>query len=276
MVNKKKLAVFAAVAGNEIVKHKKDNAIEKKMPISPLTPHKKGFYERHIKRPLDVICAFMAIVCFFWLYAIIAIFVKIKLGSPVLFKQMRPGLNEKVFPLYKFRTMTDEREENGKLLPDEVRLTKFGKWLRSTSLDELPEAFNILNGTMSVIGPRPQLVRDMVFMTDKQKMRHAVKPGLSGLAQVNGRNGISWEEKLDWDLRYIEKITFLGDVKIVFDTIGKAFIKKEGVVREGTVSDMDFGDWLLNEGKINQAEYDKGQKIALEILEQARKSNSVY
>lgn len=166
---------------------------------------KRTIYERFVKRPLDIICALLAIICFCWLYAIVAILVKIKLGSPVLFKQMRPGFNEKIFPLYKFRTMTDERDENGELLPDEVRLTKFGKWLRSTSLDELPEAFNILNGTMSVIGPRPQLVRDMVFMTPDQRRRHCVKPGLSGQAQVNGRNGISWEEKLDWDLKYIEK-----------------------------------------------------------------------
>ena len=149
---------------------------------------KRTIYERYVKRPLDIICAVLAIICFCWLYAIVAILVKIKLGSPVLFKQMRPGFNEEIFPLYKFRTMTDERDENGDLLPDEVRLTRFGKWLRSTSLDELPEAFNILNGTMSVIGPRPQLVRDMVFMSDRQRMRHTVKPGLSGLAQVNGRN----------------------------------------------------------------------------------------
>ena len=152
-------------------------------------------YERYIKRVLDLIWAILAIVVFWWLYIIIAILVKIKLGSPVIFKQQRPGLNEKVFSLYKFRTMTDERDENGNLMPDEVRLTKFGKWLRSTSLDELPEVFNIINGDMSVIGPRPQLVRDMVFMTEEQRERHSVRPGLSGLAQVNGRNSISWENK---------------------------------------------------------------------------------
>ena len=206
---------------------------------------KRTIYERFVKRPLDIICALLAIICFCWLYAIVAILVKIKLGSPVLFKQMRPGFNEEIFPLYKFRTMIDERDKNGELLPDEIRLTKFGKWLRSTSLDELPEVFNILNGTMSVIGPRPQLVRDMVFMSDRQRMRHKVKPGLSGLAQVNGRNGISWEEKLEWDLKYIEKITLIGDLRIIGQTVMKAFIKQEGVVREGTASDMDFGDWLL-------------------------------
>ena len=228
--------------------------------------HERTIYERFVKRPLDIICALLAITCFCWLYAIIAILVKIKLGSPVLFKQMRPGFNEKIFPLYKFRTMTDERDENGELLPDEVRLTKFGKWLRSTSLDELPEAFNILNGTMSVIGPRPQLVRDMVFMTPDQRRRHCVKPGLSGLAQVNGRNGISWEEKLDWDLKYIEKITFIGDLRIIGQTVMKAFIKQEGVVREGTASDMDFGDYLLSKGVVSKEEYDKRQEVARALL----------
>lgn len=272
MVNKKKLAVFAAVGavdgvvGYRAGKHIKGKNTEESSEAPNLSPHKKGFYEKCIKRPLDIICALLAIICFCWLYAIIAILVKIKIGSPVLFKQMRPGLNEKIFPLYKFRTMTDARDENGELLPDEVRLTKFGKWLRSTSLDELPEAFNILNGSMSVIGPRPQLVRDMVFMTDDQRRRHSVRPGLSGLAQVNGRNGISWEEKLDWDLKYIEKITFLDDVKIIVDTVGIAFVKKEGINREGTVSDMDFGDWLLSERKINQAEYDEKQARAKELL----------
>lgn len=226
----------------------------------------RTIYEKYIKRPLDIVCALSAIFCFSWLYLIITILVKIKLGSPVLFKQMRPGLNEKLFPVCKFRTMTDERDEKGELLPDDVRLTKFGKWLRIMSLDELPEAFNILNGTMSVIGPRPQLVRDMVFMTDEQRKRHSVRPGLSGLAQVNGRNSISWEEKLEWDLKYIKKITFLGDVKIIMDTVLKAFVKKEGINREGTVSDMDFGDWLLSEGKISQEKYREKQVEAKKLL----------
>lgn len=229
------------------------------------------FYERYIKRLFDIICALAAIFCFFWLYIIIGVLVKIKLGSPVLFVQMRPGLNEEMFSLYKFRTMVDERNENGELLPDDVRLTKFGKWLRSTSLDELPEVFNILNGTMSVVGPRPQLVRDLVFMTKEQRRRHLVKPGLSGLAQVNGRNGISWEEKLEWDQKYIKKITFFADVKIVFQTVEKAFIKKEGVNREGTVSDLDYGDWLLKEDKVSQEKYEKGQRIAKVILETGQK-----
>ena len=179
---------------------------------------KQGFYEKYIKRLLDIICSLLAIVFFCWLYAIIAILVRIKLGSPVLFKQPRPGLinprtgHEKIFDMYKFRTMTDQRSPDGELLPDDFRLTKFGAWLRSTSLDELPEAFCILKGDMSVIGPRPQLVRDMVFMSDEQRMRHTAKPGLSGLAQVNGRNAIDWEKKLNYDLEYIKDISFLGDL----------------------------------------------------------------
>ncbi|AMN31877.1 sugar transferase [Clostridium perfringens] len=224
-------------------------------------------YERYIKRVLDLIWAILAIVVFWWLYIIIAILVKIKLGSPVIFKQQRPGLNEKVFSLYKFRTMTDERDENGNLKPDEVRLTKFGKWLRSTSLDELPEVFNIINGDMSVIGPRPQLVRDMVFMTNEQRKRHSVRPGLSGLAQVNGRNSISWESKLNYDLQYIKKITFLGDVKIIIQTVQKAFIKQEGITKEDMATAEDFGDYLLRTEQVKKKQYDLLQSKAKEIIE---------
>ena len=173
-------------------------------------------YRKYIKRIVDILCALAAIIVFSWLYIIVAILVRVKLGSPVLFKQKRPGLNGKIFTLYKFRTMTDEKDENGKLLPDDIRLTKFGKLLRNTSLDELPEAFNILKGDMSVIGPRPQLVRDMVFFSDEQMMRQSVKPGLSGLAQIKGRNGITWEEKINYDLEYIKNITYLNDCKIIF------------------------------------------------------------
>ncbi|EHK2400593.1 sugar transferase [Clostridium perfringens] len=223
-------------------------------------------YERYIKRVLDLIWAILAIVVFWWLYIIIAILVKIKLGSPVIFKQQRPGLNEKVFSLYKFRTMTDERDENGNLMPDEVRLTKFGKWLRSTSLDELPEVFNIINGDMSVIGPRPQLVRDMVFMTNEQRERHSVRPGLSGLAQVNGRNSISWENKLNYDLQYIKKITFLGDVKIIIQTVQKAFIKQEGITEEDMATAEDFGDYLLRTKQVEKYEYDRLQQKSRELL----------
>lgn len=207
-----------------------------------------------------------ALLVFWWLYFIVALLVKIKLGSPVIFKQRRPGLNENIFSLYKFRTMTDERNENGNLMPDEVRLTKFGKWLRSTSLDELPELFNILKGDMSVIGPRPQLVRDMVFMTEEQRRRHTVRPGLSGLAQVNGRNAIQWEDKLNYDLQYIKKITFWGDVKIILQTVLKAFIRQEGITEEDMATAEDFGDYLLRQGKVNKSEYDEKQAVAKVIL----------
>ena len=178
-----------------------------------------GPYEKFIKRPLDVICALLALIVFCWLYAIVAILVRVKLGSPVLFKQDRPGKDEKIFKLYKFRTMTDERDDNGELLPDEVRLTKFGKFLRKSSLDELPEAINILKGNMSVVGPRPLLV----------KYRHYVRPGLTGLAQVNGRNALSWEKKFSLDYEYVMKVTFTTDIKVILLTVIKSFIKQEGI-----------------------------------------------
>lgn len=236
---------------------------------------KKGFYEKYIKRLIDIICSLAALLVFWWLYIIVAVLVKIKLGAPVLFTQLRPGLvdpktgKETVFKMYKFRTMTDEKDENGNLLPDEVRLTKFGKWLRSTSLDELPEVFNILKGEMSIIGPRPQLVRDMVFMTPEQRMRHTVKPGLSGLAQVNGRNAIKWEDKLEWDLKYIKKVSFIEDVKIILKTVQKAFIKHEGITEDDVATATDFGDYLLTMGKVSKSEYENRQKEAQEILAKA-------
>lgn len=239
--------------------------------IEPIEKRKMGFYEKYGKRILDIACATAAIVVFSPLYLGVAALVKLKLGSPVLFTQDRPGLigkdgKETVFKMYKFRTMTDERDENGELLPDDVRLTKFGKWLRNTSLDELPEAFNILNGTMSVIGPRPQLVRDMTFMTKEQRARHTAKPGLSGLAQVNGRNGISWEEKLEWDRKYIQNVSFAGDVKIIFDTVKKAFIKQEGITQDDMATAEDFGDYLLRMGKVDVDTYRENQAKAGEIL----------
>lgn len=233
---------------------------------------KRGFYERYCKRIMDILCALLAIITFGWLYILIAILVRIKLGSPVLFRQPRPGMvdpktgRERIFYMYKFRTMTDERNENGELLPDDVRLGSFGSKLRSTSLDELPEAFNILKGDMSIIGPRPQLVRDMVFMTDGQRMRHTAKPGLSGLAQVKGRNAISWEEKLDWDLQYIQKISFLRDFALVCMTVGKVFVKQEGITDGENATALDYGDALLREGRVSQEEYDRKQAEAREIL----------
>lgn len=224
------------------------------------------FYEAYIKRGADIFCGIAALLVFWWLYLSVAILVKIKLGSPILFKQKRPGLNEEIFSIYKFRTMTDERDENGNLMPDEARLTGFGKWLRSTSLDELPEVFNILKGDMSVIGPRPQLVRDMVFMTEEQRRRHTVRPGLSGLAQVHGRNAIRWEDKLNYDLQYIKKITFWGDVKIVFQTVIKAFIRQEGITEDDMATAEDFGDYLLRVGKVDRETYNNGQITAKQIL----------
>ena len=218
---------------------------------------KTGFYEKYAKRCFDIICASMAMLVFCWLYAIVALLVRIKLGSPVIFRQPRPGKDERVFELYKFRTMTNERDENGNLLPDEIRLTKFGKWLRNTSLDELPEAVNIFKGDMSVVGPRPQLVRDMVFMSAAQRRRHCVRPGLTGLAQVSGRNAITWENKLEYDLKYIEKITFARDVKIIFQTVLKAFVKQEGITEEDMATAEDFGDYLLRENKIDRQAYDR-------------------
>ncbi len=237
---------------------------------------KQGFYEKYIKRILDIICSGLAIVVFCWLYAIIAVLVRVKLGKPVLFKQPRPGIidpktgRERIFNMYKFRTMTDERDENGNLLPDEVRLTKFGKALRATSLDELPEAFNIFKGDMSIIGPRPQLVRDMVFMSDEQRMRHTAKPGLSGLAQVKGRNAITWEEKLNWDLKYIENVSFWNDIKIVLLTIKTAFIKAEGITDGENATALDYGDVLLKEDKVSREKYDVLQKEALNIIEESK------
>lgn len=198
-----------------------------------------GPYERFLKRPIDILCALAAIIVFSWLYMIVAVLVRVKLGSPVLFTQDRPGKDEKIFKLYKFRTMTDARDENGKLLPDDVRLTKFGKFLRSTSLDELPEAFNILKGDMSVIGPRPLLVKYLPLYNEEQRKRHDVRPGLSGLAQVNGRNTVNWEQKFAYDVEYVNKITFLGDVKIIFDTVRVA-LKREGISSDTSVTMEEF------------------------------------
>lgn len=234
---------------------------------------KCGFYEVYIKRLIDIVCSFLAIVMFGWLYIIIAVLVRLKLGSPILFKQPRPGKidektgQEKIFYMYKFRSMTEERDKEGKLLPDRDRLGTFGKMLRATSLDELPEVFNILKGDMSIIGPRPQLVRDMVFMTKEQRMRHTAKPGLSGLAQVNGRNDINWDEKLEWDLKYIQNITFCGDIKIIFQTVMKAFIKQEGITSGDMATAEDYGDYLLNSGKICKKEYDRRQEEAAKLLQ---------
>ena len=206
------------------------------------TKHKPyGLYERFFKRALDIFCSLMAILVFWWLYVIVAILVRVKLGSPVLFTQDRPGKNEKVFKLYKFRTMTDARDENGNLLPDNVRLTKFGKLLRSTSLDELPEVFNILKGDMSIIGPRPLLVSYLPWYSDREKLRHSVRPGLSGLAQVNGRNFLDWDSRLELDVQYVEKVSFLGDVKIILKTVSK-FVKKQDIAVDTNQVEPNFAE----------------------------------
>lgn len=201
---------------------------------------KIGFYEKYIKRLLDIVCALLALIVFGWLYGLLAILVRVKLGSPILFSQERPGKNEKIFKLYKFRTMTDARDENGALLPDEERLTHFGKLLRATSLDELPEAVNILKGDMSVIGPRPLLVKYLPRYNAFQHRRHEVRPGLSGYAQVHGRNALNWEERFALDVWYVDHISFLGDLKIVFQTIGKAFIKHDGISSETSATMEEF------------------------------------
>lgn len=228
------------------------------------------FYQRYGKRAIDLVLSLLLLVLFWWVLAIVAILVRVKLGSPVLFKQPRPGKDEKIFNLYKFRTMTDERDAEGNLLPDDVRLTKFGKALRATSLDELPEVFNIIKGEMAIIGPRPQLVRDMVFMTPEQRRRHIVRPGLSGLAQVNGRNAIAWDDKLAYDLKYIERVTFMGDFAIFFKTIAKALVKQEGITEDGMATAADYGDYLLAEGRVTPAKYDALQLEAKHLLEAAR------
>lgn len=201
--------------------------------------HKPGFYEKYIKRPQDLLCALLALVVLSPVMLVTAVLVRVKLGRPVLFTQERPGKDEKIFKLCKFRTMTDERDENGELLADDVRLTPFGKKLRSTSLDELPELFNIIKGEMSVVGPRPLLVKYLPRYNARQARRHEVRPGFTGLAQVHGRNALSWEEKFDWDVKYVEHITFPGDWKIIFQTLG-IVLKREGITSENAVTMEEF------------------------------------
>lgn len=203
------------------------------------TKHKPyGPYEKYFKRPLDFCCGLAAVIVFSWLYLILIILGAIFMGGNPFFTQERPGKDEKIFKLIKFRTMDNRKDKNGNLLPDEVRLNKYGRLLRKTSLDELPEAFNIIKGDMSVVGPRPLLVKYLPRYSEEQKHRHDVRPGLTGLAQVNGRNAISWEEKFRYDVVYTKKITFLGDVKIIFQTIEKAFLRREGI-SSGTSDTME-------------------------------------
>lgn len=200
-------------------------------------PH--GPYEKYIKRPQDFLCALLASVLLSPVLLITAILVRMKLGSPVLFKQDRPGKNGKIFKVYKFRSMTSEVDANGNLLPDEIRLTAFGKKLRATSLDELPELFNVLRGDMSMVGPRPLMVQYLPRYNKHQARRHEVRPGFTGLAQIHGRNAISWEEKFNWDVKYIDQITFLGDWKILLDTV-RTVLKREGISSASSVTMEEF------------------------------------
>lgn len=215
-------------------------------------------YAKYVKRILDFTLSLLALIVLSPIMIILYILVRIKLGNPVIFKQQRPGKNEKIFKLYKFRTMTDAKDEQGNLLPDEQRLTKFGKFLRSTSLDELPELINIIKGDMAIVGPRPLLVQYLEFYNEEQKHRHDVRPGLTGLAQVSGRNSITWEEKFKQDIEYINHLTFINDVKIIFMTIGKVF-KREGISQDGEATmerfdieqtqkqNVEIGEKIVNE-----------------------------
>jgi lipopolysaccharide/colanic/teichoic acid biosynthesis glycosyltransferase len=211
-------------------------------------------YQHIFKRIFDIFISLFFLIVFFPVLVILSVLVRVKLGSPILFKQLRPGFHEQLFTIYKFRTMTEKKDTQGNLLPDCERLTRFGKELRATSLDELPELFNILLGDMSLVGPRPLLVRDMVFMSPEQRQRHWVKPGLTGLAQVNGRNAISWDLKLLYDLEYLEHISFAHDVSILFKTFENV-LKEVGITEEGMATAQDFGDYLREQGKIAPAEY---------------------
>lgn len=205
-----------------------------------------GIYEKYIKRILDIVCSLIGIILFWWLFLIVAMLVKIKLGSPIIFRQPRPGKNGKIFNLYKFRTMTDSRNEKGELLPDNQRLTPFGKLLRSTSLDELPEIFCILFGTMSLIGPRPLAVEYLPYYNENEIHRHDVRPGLTGLAQVMGRNVINWDERFAYDIQYVNNISFLNDLKIIFLTI-KTVIKRDGIEDCGNFTLQDFDVYRKNQ-----------------------------
>lgn len=229
-------------------------------------------YAKFLKRFFDFFLSFVALAVLLPILLILMVIGAIAMKGNPFFTQPRPGKKrkdgkEKIFRLIKFRTMSNAKDKDGNLLPDNKRLNGYGKFLRSTSLDELPELINIIVGDMSIVGPRPQLVRDMVFMSDEQRRRHDVRPGLTGLAQVNGRNNITWEQKFEYDLAYIDnEYTLAGDLKILFKTVGKV-LKKSDTVREGTASDMDFGDWLMMEGKVDQEIYEKKQEEAREMLE---------
>lgn len=241
---KKLISVILTAAAGSVAIYtvrKKYKTVKKSMSVDQTDAqvHRQGIYEKYVKRPQDFCCALAAIIVFSPVMAVTALLVRIKLGTPVLFKQERPGLNGEIFTLYKFRTMTDEKDSEGNPLSDEVRLTSFGKLLRSTSLDELPELFNILNGDMSVVGPRPLLVKYLPLYNEHQTRRHEVRPGFTGYAQVHGRNAISWEKKFDLDVEYVDHVTFLGDWKIIFQTV-KTVLKREGISSETAVTMEEF------------------------------------
>ncbi len=228
-------------------------------------------YAKFFKRLLDFILSVIALIVLTPVFIVLMIVGAVAMKGNPFFLQPRPGKKgkdgrERIFMLIKFRTMSNAKDKDGNLLPDEQRLNNYGTWLRNSSLDEIPELFNIVMGHLSVCGPRPFLVRDCVFMTDEQRRRHDIRPGLTGLAQINGRNNITWEQKIEYDLQYIDcGITFAGDMRIMFQTVGKV-LKKSDTIREGTASDVDFGDWLLEEGKVTQNEYEKKQQEAKDLI----------
>lgn len=254
--------VLAGVAANPMIERSSTVGVGRKL------------YIVIFKRFFDIILSALALIVLSPVLIIVASLVRFKLGSPVIFKQERPGKKdkngrEKLFTLYKFRSMTDEKDEYGNLLPDEIRLTRFGRRLRDTSLDELPELWNIFKGDMSIIGPRPLLVRDMVFMTDEQRKRHNINPGLSGWAQINGRNCIEWEDKLNYDLAYLDMIGLAFDVRTVLITVKKV-LKTESITYEGMATAEDFGDYLLRTGKISREQYENQQNRATKLLQVLR------
>ena len=222
-------------------------------------------YAKFFKRVMDFTLSLLALLVLSPILLVLMAVGAVTMKGNPFFTQLRPGKDEKIFKLIKFRSMTCETDEKGNLLPDEQRLTKYGEFLRSSSLDELPELINILKGDMSIVGPRPQLVRDMVFMTPQQRKRHTVRQGLTGLAQCSGRNNMSWEQKFAYDLQYIENITFWGDVKIILMTVGKV-LKRDGITEEGMATAEDLGDYLLHKGAVDQADYEEKQEQARQLL----------
>lgn len=223
-------------------------------------------YEKFFKRIIDFILSLLGIIVLSPVFVVLILTGTIFMRGNPFFTQLRPGKDEKIFRLIKFRTMDNRKDSKGNLLPDDVRLNRYGKFLRSTSLDELPELFNIIKGDMAIVGPRPQLVRDMVFMNSEQRMRHRIRQGLTGLAQVNGRNGISWEDKFKYDLEYVQNVSFLYDLKIILRTL-ETVLKKDGITMDNMATAMDYGDYLLNRKVIDIDEYHCKQLEAQKILE---------